>query len=101
MEMNLKIQHTLLMPNFAQWPVSDVHRQPVLTLIEGTVKILESLGLEGSPSEVEHFLSLLPETPRSEQLIADAKNYLVARKAHIESLNPKEIEQVKCSLSQP
>lgn len=94
--MKLNQQHIFLTPSFTEWPVSDVHRQPVFMLIDGIVKVLESADMEGSQAEVESFMSMLghlaewPMTSRSAKLVADAKDYLALRQAKVDALSEKQ-----------
>ncbi len=94
--MKLNQKHIFLTPDFAEWPVSDVHRQPVFMLIDGIVAVLESLDMEGSLDEVKSFMSMLPHfaeypmSPRTAKLTADAKDYLTLRQAKLEALSEKQ-----------
>ncbi|WP_090138988.1 hypothetical protein [Limnohabitans sp. DM1] len=98
--MKLNQTHIFLTPSFSEWPVSEVHRQPIYTLIDGIVKVLESLGLEGSQTEVVSFLNMLPQTPRSTQLMLDARAYLKARQQKVDELSEKQKQLVMNSAAQ-
>jgi len=84
-------QHAFLTPTFQEWPVSDAHRQPVMTLIDGVVSVLDSLGMEASIEEVQEFLLSLPATSRSAQVISDAQTYLRIRREKLGSLSEKQM----------